>query len=194
MSTLRTELRTEPTVLTVRANHSVLSVELSDGRTISVPLSWFPRLAHGTLQELKNWSLIGVGQGIHWEDLDEDISAMDLLAGRPSAESQQSFSRWMERRGKIPSSCAPLFPGAVRYYTTPLGLLSPQGSIEGQRNGDRPLIQVPSGSSTDNAPVGALAAFQAFTSPKRAGSMTTIAKKDVRKKRAWRRIPDPTAA
>ena len=64
-----------------------LSVDLSDGQTISVPLTWFPRLVHATPGERKNWRLIGKGQGIHWEGLDEDISVEGLLAvgdwGRP---------------------------------------------------------------------------------------------------------------
>ena len=75
-----------------------LSVELSDGRILSVPLTWFPRLVHGTPKERANWRLIGRGQGIHWEDLDEDISVEGLLAGRPSGESQLSFKAWLEKR------------------------------------------------------------------------------------------------
>lgn len=73
-----------------------LSVDLSDGRTISVPLAWFPRLLHATQEERKNWRVIGKGHGIHWEDLDEDISVEGLLAGRPSGESQASFKKWLE--------------------------------------------------------------------------------------------------
>jgi Protein of unknown function (DUF2442) len=75
-----------------------LSVDLSDGRTISVPLAWFPRLVHATSEERNNWSLIGKGGGIHWKDLDEDISVEGLLAGKPSGESQGSFKRWLDRR------------------------------------------------------------------------------------------------
>ena len=75
-----------------------LVVELSDGRTISVPLAWFPRLLHATLDERNNWRLIGKGHGIHWEDLDEDISIEGLLAGKPSGESQGSFKKWLESR------------------------------------------------------------------------------------------------
>jgi len=63
-----------------------------------VPLVWFPRLAHGTPAERANWRLIGGGVGIHWPDLDEDISVENLLAGKPSAESQSSFKRWLENR------------------------------------------------------------------------------------------------
>ncbi len=75
-----------------------LCVDLSDGRTISVPLSWYPRLLHATVVERKHWRLIGRGLGIHWEDLDEDISVEGLLAGKPSGESQTSFSNWLAKR------------------------------------------------------------------------------------------------
>ncbi len=75
-----------------------LIVDFDDGRTISTPLAWYPRLLHGTPDERKNWRLIGDGEGIHWSDLDEDISAEGLLAGRASNESQRSFKRWLEER------------------------------------------------------------------------------------------------
>jgi hypothetical protein len=66
----------------VRVTEDTLSVDLSDGRTISVPLGWFPRLLHAKLRERKNWRLMGRGHGIHWEDIDEDISVEGLLTGR----------------------------------------------------------------------------------------------------------------
>ncbi len=75
-----------------------LRVDLSDGRTISVPLAWFPRLLHSTPDERQHWRLIGNGHGIHWENIDEDISVEGLLAGRPSGESQASFKKWLNRR------------------------------------------------------------------------------------------------
>ena len=75
-----------------------LSAELSDGRSISVPLAWYPRLVHATEQQRDNWWLIGGGEGIHWPDLDEDISVEGLLVGRPSGESQQSLQRWLEAK------------------------------------------------------------------------------------------------
>ena len=75
-----------------------LTIELSDGRTIAVPLAWYPRLIHATKKERGNWRLIGKGQGIHWPDLDEDVSVEGLLAGRPSGESQESFRRWLEMK------------------------------------------------------------------------------------------------
>lgn len=87
----------------LKVNEDTLSVDLSDGRTILVPLAWFPRLAHATAEERKNWRLIGKGHGIHWDDLDEDISVEGLLAGRPSSESQDSFKRWLGKRESLAS-------------------------------------------------------------------------------------------
>jgi hypothetical protein len=75
-----------------------LVVDLADGRTITVPLAWFPRLAHGTPVERATWRFIGGGEGIHWPDLDEDISVESLLAGRRSGETQDSLRRWLESR------------------------------------------------------------------------------------------------
>ena len=75
-----------------------LVVELVDGRTISVPLAWYPRLAHGSAAERGHWRFIGDGEGIHWPDLDEDVSTEGLLAGRRSGETQASLRRWLEKR------------------------------------------------------------------------------------------------
>ena len=97
MSTLLTELR-EATAHNVSLSDDVLTVDLTDGRTITVPLSWFPRLTHGTPAERENWRLIGSGEGIHWPDLDEDISVESLLAGRRSGEAQESLRRWLQAR------------------------------------------------------------------------------------------------
>lgn len=82
----------------VTVSDDTLCVDLSDGRTISVPLAWYPRLLHGSSVERKRWRLIGRGIGIHWEDLDEDISVEGLLAGKPSGESQASFGKWLAQR------------------------------------------------------------------------------------------------
>ena len=87
-----------PEAVDVRVSEDTLSVELSDGRTISVPLGWYPRLEHAKADERTNWRLIGKGRGIHWEDIDEDISIEGLLAGRSSGESEASFRRWLEGR------------------------------------------------------------------------------------------------
>ena len=82
----------------VSVTDDTLTVELSDGRTISVPIEWYPRLVHGTPEELNNWRMIGRGEGIHWEDLDEDISIEGLIIGNPSGESQSSFKKWLAQR------------------------------------------------------------------------------------------------
>lgn len=82
----------------VSVTDDTLQVELSDGRTLSVPLAWYPRLVHATQDECNNWELIGEGQGIRWPDLDEDLSVEGLIAGRPSGESQRSFKRWLEAK------------------------------------------------------------------------------------------------
>lgn len=76
----------------------VLTVELADGRTLSVPLAWFPRLVHATPSEREVWRLIGGGRGIHWPEIDEDISIANLLAGQASAESQASLKKWLANR------------------------------------------------------------------------------------------------
>lgn len=77
-----------------------LSVDLRDGRSLSVPLAWYPRLQSGSVRERENWRLIGAGEGVHWADLDEDISLIGLLEGHPSGESTDSFERWLNgRRG-----------------------------------------------------------------------------------------------
>ena len=82
----------------VRVSDELLAVELVDGRSVSVPISWYPRLAHGTPEERGKWRLIGRGEGIHWTELDEDIRVEALLAGLGSAESQASFGQWLTDR------------------------------------------------------------------------------------------------
>lgn len=88
------------TALAITISDEALTARLSDGRIISAPLVWFPRLVHGTADERKDWRLIGNGVGIHWSQLDEDISVESLLAGKPSAESQSSLKKWLEQRAK----------------------------------------------------------------------------------------------
>ena len=97
MSTSPSELRTA-LAQQVAVTDDTLVVDLVDGSTVSVPLSWYPRLAHGTSGERAHWRLIGRGEGIHWPDLDEDVSVAELLAGRPSGETQNSLRRWLESR------------------------------------------------------------------------------------------------
>ncbi len=89
---------TEALAHSLTVSDDALVVDLADGRTITVPLAWFPRLAHGTPANRANWRFIGSGEGIHWPDLDEDISVESLLARRRSGETQESLRRWLERR------------------------------------------------------------------------------------------------
>ncbi|OFX30255.1 MAG: hypothetical protein A2Z07_01410 [Armatimonadetes bacterium RBG_16_67_12] len=85
----------------VRVTAEELIVDLVDGRTLTVPVQWYPRLANGTPAERRKWRFIGRGEGIHWPELDEDIGVEDLLAGRPSGESQTSLQRWLKSRGRV---------------------------------------------------------------------------------------------
>ena len=80
MTTLTIE--TDPLATDVRVDDAMLHVALDDGRELSVPLEWFPRLRDGTSTDRANWRFIGHGEGIHWPDLDEDISVIGLLSGR----------------------------------------------------------------------------------------------------------------
>lgn len=91
---------TEPVVQAevVIITDDALAVELSDGRSISAPLAWYPRLLHGTPEERSHWRLIGSGVGIHWPSLDEDVSVENMLTGRASGESQRSLKRWLDQR------------------------------------------------------------------------------------------------
>ena len=91
-----------PQIVTVSVTDGTLTVELSDGRTVLVPTTWYPRLVHATPEERQGWRLIGNGHGIHWESLDEDISIENLLAGKPSGESQNSFQQGLSKRIKQP--------------------------------------------------------------------------------------------
>ena len=81
----------------VKITDDTLSVELEDGRTISIPLAWYPRLHNGPSEERLNWRLIGGGEGIHWPALDEDVSVEDLILGKRSGESQSSLKQWRDR-------------------------------------------------------------------------------------------------
>lgn len=90
---------TRPVATTVHVTEDTLTVELRDGRTVSVPTMWYPRLDHATADERRGWELIGGGTGIHWEAVDEDISVEALLEGKGSNESQESLRRWLNTRG-----------------------------------------------------------------------------------------------
>lgn len=97
MNTLVVELHVV-SAQSVEVTNDTLIVDLDDGRTLSVPLAWYPRLLHGSIEERANWRWIGNGEGIHWPDLDEDISVQHLLLGKPSRESQVSLNRWLQER------------------------------------------------------------------------------------------------
>lgn len=103
MSTLKVE-QTEARAQHVKVTTDTLTVDLTDGRTISVPLAWFPRLLHGSTSERNDWRFIARGEGIHWTALDEDISVDGLLNGHQSRESHASLEKWLQtRRAKGPS-------------------------------------------------------------------------------------------
>jgi hypothetical protein len=87
-----------PRAINVTIDYDTLSIDLEDGRTISVPIGWYPRLAYGTPAERANFQISGAGYGIHWPDLDEDIGVEGLLLGKKSTESLASFERWLQRR------------------------------------------------------------------------------------------------
>ena len=84
--------------LSVTVSNDAVIVELQDGRVVSAPLAWYPRLLRANETERGHWRLIGGGEGIHWPDLDEDIEVDQLIAGQPSGESQQSLKRWCDER------------------------------------------------------------------------------------------------
>jgi Protein of unknown function (DUF2442) len=100
MPSLSTEPRPAHAVHVV-VTEDTLTVDLVDGRSVSVPLAWYPRLAHGSSQERSVFRLIGRGEGVHWPELDEDISVAGLLAGRASAETQASFETWLRGRRQV---------------------------------------------------------------------------------------------
>ena len=91
---------TQVKIASVTVADDTLSVDLDDGRSVAVPIGWYPRLAHGTDQERANFQISGAGYGIHWPDLDEDIGVEGILLGKKSTESRASFERWLQRRSK----------------------------------------------------------------------------------------------
>ncbi len=93
---------TRSRITNVTVTDDTLSVDLEDGRTIAVPIGWYPRLAYGTPAERANFQISGAGYGIHWPDLDEDLGVDGLLLGKKSNESQASWKRWLQRRQTDP--------------------------------------------------------------------------------------------
>jgi hypothetical protein len=103
MSSLAIEIE-EARVQRVRVSEDALTVDLVDGRTIIVPLVWYPRLWYGTEEERSNLEIVGGGTLIHWPDLDEDLSVSGILAGRRSGESKRSLKKWLEQRASLGSA------------------------------------------------------------------------------------------
>lgn len=99
MSSLAAEQK-EPRARSVAVTEESLTVDLVDGRTIIVPLVWYPRLWHGTSEERNHFEIFGDGTYIHWPDLDEDLTVAGLLAGLPSGESPQSLKRWFQEQAQ----------------------------------------------------------------------------------------------
>lgn len=95
-------LESEPTAIEVTVTDDKLIIELADGRTLAIPLEWYPRLLYGTPKERQNWQLLGDGYAIEWPDLDEHIGIEGLLAGRRSSESRKSLDRWLATRNMPP--------------------------------------------------------------------------------------------
>jgi len=93
-------------IIDVQVTDDTLSVDLEDGRTIAVPIGWYPRLAYATPAERSHWQISGAGHGIYWPDLDEDLGAEGLLLGKRSSESPASFQRWLQRRKLTQPACA----------------------------------------------------------------------------------------
>lgn len=98
MSSFATEIIQVPPILGLTLTDELLTVTLADGRIISVPIAWYPRLFHGSPAERDRWEIAPNQTGIHWPDLDEDISVKNLLLGQPSGESQRSLQAWLDQR------------------------------------------------------------------------------------------------
>lgn len=96
MTTLTLEI--EPVAVEVRVTADKLIVDLADGRSLAIPLEWYPRLMHGSSEERQNWQLLGDGYAIEWPELDEHIGIEGLLAGRRSSESEKSLESWLATR------------------------------------------------------------------------------------------------
>ena len=94
-------LEREPHAVRAEADNDCIKVTLDDGRMISVPLEWYPRLLHATQAERKHCQVFGNGTAIEWPDIDEHISVEGLLAGRRSGECDASFQRWLNSRSHV---------------------------------------------------------------------------------------------
>jgi hypothetical protein len=93
-------LAADERVVDVKFTKDTLSVDLRDGRTITVPLAWYPRLYNASVAERKNWRVAGGGYGIHWPDIDEDLSTEGLLRGAPAPRPRQVDDSDKNARGR----------------------------------------------------------------------------------------------
>lgn len=93
-------LEAEPVIKNIDVSDDTLTISLDDGRQLTIPLSWYPRLQHASKQERSKWKILGGGYAIEWPELDEHIGIEGLLAGRRSGESQTSFEKWLASRHK----------------------------------------------------------------------------------------------
>jgi len=91
----------EARACSVKLSNEALTVDLIDGRTVIVPLVWFPRLWHGSVEERENLEIFGDGAYIHWPELDEDLTVAGLLKGKRSGESPTSLKKWLAARKSI---------------------------------------------------------------------------------------------
>lgn len=92
-------LQADERVSAVEITDDILSVALMDGRTISVPLAWYPRLLNATRAQRRNWQIVGGGYGIHWPDIDEDLSTEGLLRGAPAPRQRVEKKKKSRKRG-----------------------------------------------------------------------------------------------
>ena len=89
-------LASSPRAVTVEITDEILTIGLDDGRVVSVPISWYPRLSNALQEDRAEWEFIGGGHGIHWPAVDEDISVENVLLGQPSGEGARSFAKWKQ--------------------------------------------------------------------------------------------------
>jgi len=89
-------LASSPRAVGLEITDDILKISLDDGRVVSVPISWYPRLSNALPEHRGVWEFIGGGHGIHWPELDEDISVENVLLGQPSGESARSFAKWKQ--------------------------------------------------------------------------------------------------
>ncbi len=97
---ISTDKRSEVLATNLRFSQESLIVDLADGRSVTLPLSRYPRLVHPTKQERENWEMLFDGEGFRWPDLDEDLSVDGFVKGRPYGEGKRSFERWLKAKNE----------------------------------------------------------------------------------------------